>query len=138
MGKKCTKYEKEKRIPQFVQMLSKGAVNSELIQHAASEWGVDESQGRNDLHEARQVVIDDINYDLKIVVAEMVHMMKAVMKEGFRRGQLNSVIGAANTLSRVSKQFQSTQHFPESALDEIESVHHKLPCGETSIWGNQV
>ena len=103
MGKKCTKYEKEKRILQFVQMLSKGAVNSELIQHAAAEWGVDERQARNYLHEARQVVIDDVNHDRKIVVAEMVHMMKAVMKEGFRTGQLNSVIGAANTLSRVAK-----------------------------------
>ncbi|KZR64549.1 hypothetical protein [Prochlorococcus sp. MIT 1303] len=103
MGKKCTKYEKEKRILQFVQMLSKGAVNSELIHHAASEWGVDERQARNYLHEARQVVIDDVNHDRKIVVAEMVHMMKAVMKEGFRTGQLNSVIGAANTLSRVAK-----------------------------------
>ena len=81
----------------------KGAVNSELIHHAVSEWGVDERQARNYLHEARQVVIDDVNHDRKIVVAEMVHMMKAVMKEGFRTGQLNSVIGAANTLSRVAK-----------------------------------
>ncbi len=30
-------------------------------------------------------------------------MMKVVMKEGFRTGQLNSVIGAANTLSGVAK-----------------------------------
>ena len=103
MGKKCTKYEKEKRILQFVQMLSKGAVNSELIHHAASEWGVDECQARNYLHEARQVVIDDVNHDRKIAGAEMIRMMKAVMKEGFRTGQLNSVIGAANTLSRVAK-----------------------------------
>ena len=103
MGKKCTKYEKEKRILQFVQMLSKGAVNSELIRYAADEWGIGKRQAEDYLAEARQVVIDDVNHDRKIVVAEMVHMMKAVTKEGFRTGQLNSVIGAANTLSRVAK-----------------------------------
>ena len=88
---------------QFVQILSKAAVNSELIHHPASEWGVDERQARNYLHEARQVVIDDVNHDIKIVVAEMVHMMRSVMKEGFRTGPLNSIIGAAHTLSRVAK-----------------------------------
>jgi len=30
-------------------------------------------------------------------------MMKAVMKEGFRTGPLNLLIGAANTLSGVAK-----------------------------------
>ncbi len=103
MGKKCAKYEKEKRILQFVQMLSKGAVNSELFRYASDEWGIGKRQAEDYLAEARQVVIDDVNHDRHIVVAEMVHMMKAVMKEGFRTGQLNSVIGAANTLSRVAK-----------------------------------
>jgi len=103
MGKKCTKYEKEKRILQFVQMLSKGAVNSELFRYASDEWGIGKRQAEDYLAEARQVVISDVNHDRKIVVAEMIHMMKAVMKEGFRTGQLNSVIGAANTLSRVAK-----------------------------------
>ncbi len=44
MGKKCTKYEKEKRILKFLKRLSKGAVNSELIRYASDEWGIGKRQ----------------------------------------------------------------------------------------------
>ena len=41
MGKRATKLDKQFRIAEFVRMLSRGYVNSQLIQHAAeAEWGV--------------------------------------------------------------------------------------------------
>ena len=50
-----------------------------------------------------QLVIDDVHHDGKSVFDKTIQMMKAVIKEGFRTAGLNSVIGAANTLSRVAK-----------------------------------
>ncbi len=48
----------------------------------------------------------------------------------------DSGVQEARTLT-LAKQLQITQHFPKSALEDIENVHHKLPCGKTRAWGNQ-
>ena len=42
----------------------------------------------------------------------------------------DSGVQEARTLT-LAKQLQITQHFPKSALEDIENVHHKLPCGKT-------
>ena len=48
----------------------------------------------------------------------------------------DSGVQEARTLT-LAKQLQITQHFPKSALEDIENVHHKLPYGKTRAWGNQ-
>ena len=52
-GKRATKLEKHFRIAEFVRLLSRGYVNSQLIQFASDEWGVGERHAREYIAEAR-------------------------------------------------------------------------------------
>ena len=101
MGKRASKFEKEDRILQMVRLISNGAVTSELVQHASSKWGVGKRQAMDYVKEAREIIVDDINRERPQITAELIHIMQTVIKNGMRTGQLNNVIGAANTIAKL-------------------------------------
>ncbi len=100
-GKKCTKIEKQLRIAQVVRMLSNGAVQSEICQYAAKEWGLRERAAREIIYEARAVVVADINQDRQEVVAELMHGARTVWKKAIADKQYNNALGAMNLISRL-------------------------------------
>ncbi len=101
MGKRATKLDKQFRIAEFVRMLSRGYVNSQLIQHAADEWGVGERSARDYIAEAREVIRADVDQDRRDVVAEMLATSHTVIQEALRKGELNNAIGGMNVIIRL-------------------------------------
>ena len=101
MGKRATKVDKHLRIAQFVRMISSGCVNSELMQYAASEWGLSERRSREYIKEAREVIVADINQDRQAVVAELMHGAHTVWKQAVAEGQYSNALGAMNLITRL-------------------------------------
>ena len=101
MGKKCTQIDKQLRIARFVRLISNGAVNSELIQYAATEWGLGERAAHNILREAREVIIADVNQDRQVVVAELISGAHTVWKKAIQDKQYNNALGAMNLITRL-------------------------------------
>ena len=101
MGKRATKLDKQLRIAQFVRMISQGAVNSQLRQYAADEWGLSERRADEYIKEAREVIVADVNQDRKEVVAELIHTSKTVIQQAIRKGELNNAIGGMNVIIRL-------------------------------------
>ena len=101
MGKRATKVDKQLRIAQFVRMISRGHVNSQLRQFAADEWGLSERRADEYIKEAREVIIADIDQERKDVVAQLMHTSKTVIQEALNKGEYNNVLGAMNLITRL-------------------------------------
>ena len=101
MGKRATKLDKQFRIAEFVRMLSRGYVNSQLVAHAEAEWGLKETMAREYIAEAREVIIADVDQDRKDVVAELMATSKTVIKEALAKGEYNNALGAMNLITRL-------------------------------------
>ena len=101
MGKRCTKVDKAQRIAQLVRLISNGAVTSELVQFASTQWQVSRRQADNYIAEAREIIINDINFDRKTVVAEMMAVCRTIIKKGMQSGHYNAVLGAINAIDRM-------------------------------------
>ncbi len=99
--KRASKAEKEKRISQIVRLISNGAVTSELIRFATDEWQVSTRQAENYIAHARKVIVDDINQDRHIVIAEMMHTCHTIIKKGMQGGNYNAVLGAMNRIAAL-------------------------------------
>ena len=100
-AKRATKLDKQFRIAEFVRMISRGHVNSQLREHAANEWGLSSRRADEYIREARMVIISDINQDRKDVVAELMHTSRTVIQEALAKGEYNNVLGAMNLLTRL-------------------------------------
>ena len=101
MGKRATKLDKQFRIAEFVRMLSRGYVNSQLVAHAEAEWGLKETMARQYITEAREVLIADVNQDRQVVVAELLATSRTVIQEALKKGEFNNAIGAMNLITRL-------------------------------------
>ena len=101
MGKRATKLDKELRIAEFVRMISHGAVNSELLEHARDEWGLATSTAHAYIAAAREVIVADINQDRKEVVAELMHGAHTIWKAAARDKQYSNALGAMNLIARL-------------------------------------
>ena len=101
MGKRCTKVDKAQRIAQLVRLISNGAVTSEMLRYAADQWDLSTRQAESYIAEAREIIINDINLDRKVVVAEMMAVCKTIIKKGMQGGNYNAVLGAINSIDRM-------------------------------------
>ena len=95
---RCTKLEKERRVAQMIRLMSSGALTSELVQYASSEWGVGRRQADDYIKQARDVLVADINMDRSVVIAEMMAVCRTVIKRGLKGDNLNAVLGAVNSI----------------------------------------
>ena len=101
MGRKCTKADKAQRITKLVKLISNGAVTSDLVQYCAYHWGLQRRQSDNYIAEARKVIIEDINRDRQIVVAEMISTCHEIIKRGMHGKNYNAVLGAMNRIAAL-------------------------------------
>ena len=101
MGKRATKVDKAQRIAQLVRLISNGAVTSEMLRYAADQWGLSTRQAESYIAEAREVIIEDINHDRKVVVAELMHGAHTIWKAALKEKQFNNALGAMNLISRL-------------------------------------
>ena len=101
MGKRATKVDKQVRINELVKLISNGAVTSDLIRFASDHWGVTDRQAENYIREAREVIIADINQDRSMVVAEMLHISRTVIKKALEKGEYNNALGAMKLITRL-------------------------------------
>lgn len=101
MAKKCTIAEKEWRIDQFVRLIANGAVYSDLVRYAAVEWGVSSRTADKYITWARQKIVEDIDRERPLVVAEMMAVCQSVIRKGMKGDNLNAVLGAVNTIARL-------------------------------------
>jgi len=101
MPKRCTKLEKEQRVLTIVKLLASGAVNSEVIEFARREWGLEKKATYPYLREAREVIIEDIDRDRREVTAELMITMKNVIKQSIKDRQFSNAIGASNLLAKL-------------------------------------
>jgi len=100
-AKRATKLDKQFRIAEFVRMISRGYVNSQMREHAATEWGLSERRADEYISEARMVIISDIDQDRKQVVAELMHGAKTVWEKALADKQYNNALGAMNLITRL-------------------------------------
>jgi hypothetical protein len=98
---RASKAEKEQRISQLVRLISNGAVTSELAQFASREWQVSNRQAHEYIAQARKVIIEDVNRDRSVVVAEMIHTCQTIIKKGMQGGNYNAVLGAMNRIAAL-------------------------------------
>ena len=98
---RATKVDKAQRIAQLVRLISNGAVTSELVQFASTSWGVGRRQADAYIAEAREIIIEDINQDRKVVVAELMHGAHTIWKAALKEKQFNNALGAMNLISRL-------------------------------------
>ena len=100
-GIRCTKIEKARRVTEFVQLLSHGAVTSTLYRIAAEKLGVSTRQADVYIAEARKVIITDINQERHIAVAEMIAVCRTVIQKSLEERQYSNAIGAVNAIARL-------------------------------------
>ncbi len=101
MGKSATKIDKHLRVAQFVRMISNGAVNSEMTAYDKREWGLKDTQAREYIREAREVIVEDINQNRQIVVTELLHGAHTTWKKAVNDKQYNNALGAMNLITRL-------------------------------------
>ena len=98
---RATKVDKAQRTAQLVRLISNGSVTSELVQFASTQWGVGRRQADAYIAEARKIIIEDINQDRKVVVAELIHGAHAIWKAAAKDRQYNNALGAMNLITRL-------------------------------------
>ena len=98
---RATKVDKHLRVAQLVRLISNGAVTSELIGFARDNWGLGRAQAERYIAEAREAIIEDINHDRKVVVAELMHGAHTIWKAALKDKQYNNALGAMNLISRL-------------------------------------
>ena len=96
-----SKVEKEQRIAQLVRLISCGAVTSDLVRYASTEWQVGRRQADDYIAEARKVIVADVNRERTEIVAEMLHTCQTIIKKGMQGGNYNAVLGAMNRIAAL-------------------------------------
>ncbi len=93
--------DKHQRIAAIVRLLSNGAKTSECVQYCTDSWGIGKRQAECYIKAAREIIIDDINQDRPVVVAELMSVCRNVIKHGMKTNNLHAVLGAVNQISKL-------------------------------------
>jgi hypothetical protein len=103
MGKKSTAAEKEYRTNRVARLLSNGAVRSEVLQYAASEWGVKTRTADDYIAAAREVLKADWDIDRRTFTAELLSQLASLQKECRKNGnQAHVALGCINTMAKIA------------------------------------
>ena len=89
---RATKLDKQRRIAQFVRMISQGAVNSELMRYAAVEWGLSDRRAQEYIKEARGADIRCFVIGDKVVASMKRQAADGEFRSNLHRGGTASVI----------------------------------------------
>jgi len=103
MARKSTAAEKEYRINRVARLLSNGAVRSEVLQYAASEWGVKTRTTDDYIAGARELLKADWDIDRRTFTAELMSQLASLQKECRKNGnQAHVALGCINTMAKIA------------------------------------
>lgn len=103
MAKKSTSAEKEYRVNRVARMLSTGSVRSEVVQYAASEWGVSARTADAYMAEAREILKKDWDIDRRTFTAELMSQLSSLAKDCRKHdNQKHVVLGCINTMAKIA------------------------------------
>ena len=103
MARKSTAAEKEYRINRVARLLSNGAVRSEVVQYAASEWGVKTRTADDYIAAARDVLKADWDIDRREFTAELLSQLASLQKECRKTNQSAVALGCINSMARIAQ-----------------------------------
>ena len=102
-GKRSTAAEKDYRVNRIARLLSNGAVRSEVLQYAASEWGLKTRQTDNYIADAREILKADWDIDRRTFTAELMSQLASLQKECRKNGnQAHVALGCINTMAKIA------------------------------------
>ena len=102
MARKSTAAEKEYRINRVARLLSNGAVRSEVLQYAASEWGVKTRTADDYIAAARDVLKADWDIDRRTFTAELMSQLASLQKECRKNNMSAVALGCINTMAKIA------------------------------------
>ena len=103
MARKSTAAEKEYRINRVARLLSNGAVRSEVLQYAASEWGVKTRTTDDYIAAARDILKADWDIDRREFTAELLSQLASLQKECRKTNQSAVALGCINSMARIAQ-----------------------------------
>lgn len=106
MAKKSTKVEIDMRVNRVCRLLANGAVRSEIVQYAATEWGVSERQTDEYMARAREILKQDWEIDRRTFTAEILAQLASLQKEARKQGNISCALGCINTAAKITQVLQ--------------------------------
>ena len=71
--RKATKFESEQRVTQVIEWQLSGKTSSEIVQLAASKWGICQRQSREYIHKANKAVLESMEQTEPRILAQKFH-----------------------------------------------------------------
>ena len=99
----ASKSEKAARVDAVRRLKAGGATRSDVLQFAASEWGVATRTADGYIAEANRQIIEDFSVDRQQYTADLVSVLHRVITEGQRTNQLGAVCNAIAQAAKLAR-----------------------------------
>ena len=99
----ASKSEKAARVDAVRRLKAGGATRSDVLQFAASEWGVATRTADGYIAEANRQIIEDFSVDRQQYTADLLSVLHRVITEGQKTNQLGAVCNAIAQAARLAR-----------------------------------
>ena len=99
----ASKSEKAARVDAVRRLKAGGATRSDVLQFAASEWGVAARTADGYIAEANRQIIEDFSVDRQQYTADLLSVLHRVITEGQKTNQLGAVCNAIAQAARLAR-----------------------------------
>lgn len=99
----ASKSEKAARVDAVRRLKAGGATRSDVLQFAASEWGVATRTADGYIAEANRQIIEDFSVDRQQYTADLLSVLHRVITEGQRTNQLGAVCNAIAQAAKLAR-----------------------------------
>ena len=100
---RTSKNEHEFRVNKVAKLMSVGTVRSDILQFAATEWGVAQRTVDSYISDAREILKQDFDIDRRQFTAEVLAQYASLAKEARKAGQLTVALGCINSMAKVGQ-----------------------------------
>ena len=100
---RTSKNEHEFRVNKVAKLMSVGTVRSDILQFAATEWGVSQRSIDRYIQEATVILKQDFDIDRRQFTAEVLAQYASLAKEARKSGQLTVALGCINSMAKVGQ-----------------------------------
>ena len=101
--RKATKFESEQRVTQVIEWQLSGKTSFEIVQLAASKWGICQRQSREYIHKANKAVLESMEQtERHAFLAQKLHQLDGCIAMSLKQNQPAAAVAAIQAQCKLT------------------------------------
>lgn len=124
---RCTGAESDRRVGELIHMMRTGRGTArEMIEHAATAWGISRRMAQEYIAKARRELREDMEADIGDARAELSGWLRECYRRALEGGDPKAATGAARELGRLLGLYPATNGKQGDSKDPVEVLRDLL------------